>query len=440
MENAVIDVLRSPELQRLRRIRQLGLANFVFPGAEHSRFAHSLGAAYNALRFGRHLAEISRREYAPGLCVEDSEVRDLALAALCHDLGHGPLSHAFEREISGKLYKRDEWITQLDLKQYKNYLSDAKWHEVVTAGLLLWPEGKLHRLLEQHEEGLAERIFYMLHGNYYIPYLPRLLSSDIDVDRADFLLRDSHQCGVTYGQINLPWLISTCTIGHNQDRLVLGFDRRKALRIVEQFIRARRALYDTVYYHKTIRCFEGMVSLFLRRLSQVVQHKEKQMQVPDFVKPVITVLRGEPLDPKQVLSLDDAAIWILIELMAKSDHDDVLRDLANRILSRELFKLVPVTQSKVEAFLRKPDGWQSLLGTVQKYCLDAPDFYVVVDRAEFEMLSKVESKQAYLVDESGVAVPLNGDPDFLQYAGKLEETVRIFTIEDAVPEVVRLLK
>src|SRR5262245_21120720 len=105
-ESAVVDVLRTPELQRLRRIRQTGLAYLVFPGAEHSRLAHSLGASYVAVLFGRHL-EDAVVNVLPGFLAPGAEAtRDLAVAALCHDLGHGPLSHAWEREAIGDDFDR----------------------------------------------------------------------------------------------------------------------------------------------------------------------------------------------------------------------------------------------------------------------------------------------------------------------------------------------
>src|SRR5579863_6671524 len=104
METLVIDILRTPELQRLRRIRQLGLAHLVYPGAEHSRLVHSLGAAWLAIKFGRQLADTSRDFLVDSFCPGESATRDLAIAALCHDLGHGPLSHAWEREMVGEKY------------------------------------------------------------------------------------------------------------------------------------------------------------------------------------------------------------------------------------------------------------------------------------------------------------------------------------------------
>src|SRR4051812_15000537 len=130
MEAVVVDVLRTPELQRLRKIRQLGLAHLVFPGAEHSRFLHSLGAAFLAVRFGRHLKELAVNLFVPALCPDETEIRDLAVAALCHDLGHGPLSHAWEREIVGHNFDRKGWASALELEVDASVLGRLKWHEL----------------------------------------------------------------------------------------------------------------------------------------------------------------------------------------------------------------------------------------------------------------------------------------------------------------------
>jgi HD superfamily phosphohydrolase len=293
VETLVIEVLRTPEIQRLRRIRQLGLVHMVFPGGEHSRLVHSLGASYLAVLFGRRLASAGTGYLARSLTPDDFAVRDFALAALFHDLGHGPLSHAWEREIVGEEYDFDLWKRALGLDGDQLVQEKVKWHVLVGQALLAWPDGELHKMLEQHERGSSERLRAFLLGQYYIPYLPRLLDSDIDIDRADFLRRDTFQCGVAYGRYDLDWLISTCTIGTTRDdELVAGFDRNKSLRVVEQFLIARRALYETVYYHKTVRAAEGMVALFLRRLKKVANGNGFPKMQDRIMRPLLGSLLG----------------------------------------------------------------------------------------------------------------------------------------------------
>src|ERR1044071_5263979 len=223
LESRIVDLLATPELQRLRRIRQLGLGLLVFPAAEHSRLAHSIGASFVAVRFGRELQHRTRSLFIDELAMDEAATRDLATAALCQALG-------------------------LDWTDVR--LHALKWHELVGQGLLAWEHGSLHRLLEADEAGLSRRIRELILGKYYLPYVPRLISGDVDVDRCDFVKRDAHQTGVAYGRYDLDWLISTATIGEAGDStfggVVVGFEERKAIRVVEQFLIARRAMYDTV--------------------------------------------------------------------------------------------------------------------------------------------------------------------------------------------------
>ena len=440
METVVIDVLRTPEIQRLRRIRQLGLGHLVFPGAEHSRLVHSLGAAYLAIRFGRHLSDSCRDFLIDALCPTQETIRDLAIAALCHDLGHGPLSHAWEREIVGESFDFDKWVAKLGLSDEKTYLIGAKWHELVGHAFLRWDGSKLHQLLERHEDGFSARVRHMLRSRYFIPYLPRLLNSDIDVDRADFLRRDAYHSGVAYGKYDLDWLISTCIVGETPSKkLVVGFDKRKALRVAEQFLIARHALYDTVYYHKTVRSAEGMVALFLRRLKEIISDS-KFNDMPDFVKPLMRMISGEVLSPEELLMLDDFSLSVLIDYISKMKGiDETVKDLGNRILSRDLFKIVPSSSVRVNEFLRKENGYAKIYNAIQPFCEGKKEFYLVVDTIKFSMFSEKEKEMSYFIDENRQATPMREHVMLRNHWQKPEEYVRLFTIQEAVEAVKKLI-
>ena len=442
METVVIDVLRTPEMQRLRRIRQLGLSYFVFPGAEHSRLSHSLGAAYLAIRFGRHLEEACKGSYVSMLCPSQSTIKDLAVAALCHDLGHGPLSHAWEREIIGKDFDFDKWVAKLGVEDEKEILKGAKWHEIVGYSFLAWEDGKLHRLLERHEDGTSKRVRQMLRGKYFLPYLPRLLNSDIDVDRADFLKRDAHLSGVAYGRYDLDWLISTCAVGEAPGGdLVVGFDRKKAIRVIEQFIIARHALYETVYYHKTVRSAEGMVALFLKRLKTIIGDYRDSIKVEGFVKPLIDMIAGEALEQHELLALDDYSLWVLIENIVKiNGMDETVLDLGKRILERNLFKLVPCSSEKVSDFLTKGDGHQRIYDAIQPFCRGEKEYYLVVDEPELSILCEDAAEMGYLIDEDKSASPIRDHDELLMYRQRNHiKMVRIFTVQEAVDAVAKLI-
>ncbi len=443
LEGVVVDLLRTPELQRLRRIRQMGLAYQVFPGAEHSRLAHALGASYLAIKFGRHLEAAVRDFLIEPLRPNPEAIRDLAVAALCHDLGHGPLSHAWEREVIGEDYDRPQWINALGLTDEADLVRDAKWHELVGHGLLAWPEGKLHLLLEEDEQGFSKRLRYLLRGTYHIPYLPRLLSSDIDVDRADFLQRDAHQCGVAYGRYDVGWLISTSTVGvSSTGNLVVGFDLRKAPRVVEQFLVARNALYETAYFHKTVRSAEGMVGLLLRRLKDLAG-TDTLTPGGKFIDPYLILLRGGVLGPDQLLALDDYSLMLLIDFVASDGEMDLTaRDIAQRILARDLFKMVPVGSDRISQFLMNPDGFAQMFRAIEAFCPGRPEFYVHVDRAPYAMFSSKDLELGYFIDlasESRSATQMRHHPMFGRAAEEARETVRLFTIREGVDALRRLI-
>jgi len=444
LEAVVVEVLRTPELQRLRRVRQLGMANYVFPGAEHSRLTHSLGCAHLAIRFGNHLRVEAQKFFVPALVLDESAIADFALAALCHDLGHGPLSHAWEREVIGEEFDRDQWAKALGLDPRDPLIQNKKWHEVVGQGLLAWPEGHLHSLLESHEVGTALRIRQMLGGEYYLSYLPRLLSSDVDVDRADFVMRDAHFTGVAYGRFDLDWLISTCTFGRSEDaseRWVVGFDERKAVRVIEQFLIARRALYDTVYHHKTVRCIEGMVALLLRRLREVLDGDSSMQGVPEFVRPMIDMMRGEAVCPSRLTLVDDFSLFVLIETIASGlVEDNVSKDIARRIQARDLFRQIPVESKRVGEFLASPERLGELYDAIQPFVPGPSEFYLIVDQSETKMFSELAEECSLLVDSSGRASPIREHQSLMGYRNAQAPHWRIFTVRQAVENVAKVIK
>lgn len=444
METSVVEILRAAELQRLRRIRQLGLVHLVYPGAEHSRFVHSIGAAHLALRFARQLEETSRDFLVPLLQPGPEAARDLALAALTHDIGHGPLSHVWEREVIGDDFDRSEWAERLGIAR-ERFATVGKWHEMVGRALLMWPDGEIHNLLEQQDYGTARRIATLSAGEHYLRYLPALISSDVDVDRCDFILRDTYCSGVEYGRFDVNWLISTATIGRStRGTLVVGFDSRKAPRVIVQFLTARHALYDTVYYHKTVRSAEGMIGLLLKRLRYLGRSRALPFaKVSEVNRVFAEAFSGSPLRPQEVRLLDDYSLWALVQSVSEMDDFDVTAsDLAKKVLVRDLFKFVPCDQDRLARFLRRSDAYKLLHAAVQPYCAGDAEFYVHVDSAPFEMLSDRESDCVYLVDLNDPARPATPAREHLDIRGlwhKPEETVRLYVPREARDAVFALV-
>jgi uncharacterized protein len=438
MESFAVEALRTAEVQRLRRIRQLGLVYLVFPGGEHSRFVHSLGASFVAARFGRSL-ELTSRELLPeSLRADEEVVRDLVLAALCHDLGHGPLSHPWEQQLIGLDYSQDDWAAALGLASQPWIRQKMRWHELVAQALLLWSEGELNRLLEALETGTSQRIAALLRNDYYLPYLTRLLASDVDADRCDFVLRDAYQTGVAHGRYDIDWLVSTVTVGTTeQGSPVVGFDSAKAPRVVEQLLVARRALCDTVYHHPRVRSAEGMVGLIFARLKS--HHDELLHRVRGFQE-IKKAIRNEPLSPVEILRLDDHNLWVFIQTLASNASTDAATDLANRVLKRRLFRAVPIDSMELQEFLNDDPPRATIVvdNAIERAGYETPSSYRIWDSPPFAFFHGTPTEGSLFVSSSSDrrAYPVRDHPELLLHRSRDERSrLRLFVPDDAVEEV-----
>lgn len=448
MQGLAIDALQTPELQRLRRIRQLGMAHLVFPGAEHSRFAHVLGSAYLTTRFAESLLADTQHYLPQSLQPDETIVRDLVLAALCHDLGHGPLSHAWEYNVIGELdeEKRRAWTVSLGLGDESWLAEVGGWHELVTQALLL-TKGDLHDLLENVETGTSERVAALLGDRFYLPYLTRLFASDVDVDRCDFILRDAYQSGVAYGRYDLDWLISTITVGTDpaNERPVLGFDRHKAPRVVEQLLIARRALYDTVYHHRAVRSAEGMVGNLLRQTHKLASEN------PDFLANIegfdilARAIAGEPLSTKEVLELDDYSLSVFIGRLRTEVDDEAVKTLASRVYSRDLFKPVQITRDRLDKLITSEHDvtMQEIDGILRELGYEQPEAFRFVDHAYFSFFHGRDGEGSWFVDTRTPqrhALPISRHEALVHHPQERQVLHTLYVPLDAVSQVRKALE
>jgi hypothetical protein len=301
------------EVQRLRRIRQLGLTSLAYPGADHTRFAHAIGAAFVMTRFIRRLQEI--HDVLPfWQRVTTERARDAVAAALLHDLGHGPLSHLFEEAMP-----------------------DGPKHEEWTSRIVLDPSTEVHQVLVESDAGLPGRVNELVHGRHRTTYLARLVSGTFDVDRCDYLLRDAHATGVEYGEFDLDWLLQSLRFGEvtpDGEAPPLAIDGTKGLPAIESFILARLFMFQQVYFHKTSRSSEWMLSRLLERVQKLVRQGTPLRGVP---RAVLSIAETGDADLDDYLSLDDFGLWTAISAFREAS-DPVLRDFATRLFSRKLFK------------------------------------------------------------------------------------------------------
>jgi HD superfamily phosphohydrolase len=310
--------------QRLRGIRQNGVTHLVFQGAEHSRFAHSMGVAHMAARMFD--AAIQNSGFEPGKYVNEREAT--ILAALLHDVGHGPFSHLLE-EILGR---------------------DHFDHEKMTARILVEEDSKIHELLEAHREGLADELVQFVDKKERKPerWYHAIVSSQLDADRLDYLARDAHMAGVFSHHFDADRLISFLGV-HGEDLVV---DER-ARDVLENYLLALDQMYQAVYYHHTVRCASLHLTWILKRAivlaRQTASVREKlfpdAMGAPDPMWILAESGNGIPLEA--YCHLDEVHAWHLIRGF-RAAEDPTLRVLCEDFAVRRFPKSLDLPSNEIK--------------------------------------------------------------------------------------------
>lgn len=306
----IADLLETRAMQRLRRIKQMGFAWLVYPGAEHSRFGHALGAMHIA---GRLAAQL---RLAPDVTTH------VMIAALLHDVGHGPFSHAWESVFSGTSH--EQWGVRI-----------------------LREDPALRAALEAVEPGLPATLDQFWAGRYQPRYARKLVSSQLDVDRLDYLLRDGHYSGAGYATFDLEWILHALRVAEvhdhatGDDRMDLVVDYRRGMYAVEQYLFARSYMYSQVYHHKTVRAAEWMFIKLMSRYAELAKAGREPAGLPQ----AAALARGEALPVAAYLQLTDTAVFAAMDAWAGHGtpapaEDPVVRDLAQRLVERRLFKTI----------------------------------------------------------------------------------------------------
>lgn len=315
-KNLIMDLIQTPEVQRLRRIRQLGVGHLVFPGAEHTRFGHALGAMALMQDALSNLVEKGTR-------ISAEESTAALAAALLHDIGHGPFSHTLEHDF------------------ISNYN-----HEDMSRALIVDLNERLGGALE-----LALRIF---DGTYERPFFHQLVSSQLDMDRLDYLRRDSFYTGVVEGEVGVQRIIKTMRVqpleGGPDSNIVI---ESKGIYAVENYIISRRLMYWQVYLHKTVVAGDQLLRAVFARLRRLLESNAATLRTtcsPSLLFFLTSQLDVRDVEREQVkrqfCRLDDTDV--LYSLKRCMDHDDpVLADLSRRFIERDFFRVT---------FLQRPPG------------------------------------------------------------------------------------
>lgn len=300
----LFQLISAAEFQRLHRIRQLGLASLAYPGADHSRYSHSLGVMETARQM-LHQLRLS-------ITIDEADLTACLAAALLHDLGHGPLSHVFER------------ITNVH-------------HEEQTHRIIHDRQSDVHRILADHDPNLPEVVSNLLQGKTSRRFLADILSSQLDADRFDYLLRDNLMTGSRYGDYDLGWLLHALTVDESADRLAVTW---KGVSAVEAYLQSRYHMYRNVYFHKVVRGAEGMVKLALQRARRLAV--QERLAWPPREDVVYKSLLGQRLTTAEFTDLDDVSMLQCFKLWASAD-DAPLAGLCKGLLYRRVFKTIELS-------------------------------------------------------------------------------------------------
>lgn len=372
-DRLIWELIGTKEFQRLRRVRQLGTTYLTFHGAEHSRFSHSLGV-YEIMRKIIDVFE-GRDHWNP-----DERMLCLA-AALLHDVGHGPFSHSFE-----KVFNTD--------------------HELFTRRIIMG-DTEINRVLKQVSDDFPDKVADVIAKTYENKLVISLISSQIDADRMDYLLRDAYYTGVSYGHFDLEriWRV----MRPMEDQVVI---KQSGMHAVEDYIMSRYQMYWQVYFHPVTRSAEVILSKILHRAKALYESGYDFKNKPRELYSLFEKEGDIPLE--DYLRLDEATILYYFQSWL-DEKDPILRDLCHRFIHRKLFKYVEFNPNN------HFDDYYELREAFKQAEID-PTYYLVVDS------SSDLPYDFYRPGEEGERLPIH----LLMPSGELRELSRESDVVEAI--------
>ncbi len=365
----------------------------------------------------RLLDKLSRlkEDYITPFIHELEEHRLLALtAALLHDVGHGPFSHVLEKTTN---IRHEKWTVEI-------ILGDTE----------------IHQVLESYCTGFAKEVADVIQKTHSSRAVVKLLSSQLDADRIDYLLRDSKMTGAGYGYFDLEWLIHVLRIGEVNGEVEVGLDNNKGLSIAEDFVMARYYMYVNVYFHKSSRSAELLIDRIFQRAIELNQNNELDLPQDLFQ---ILIYGLTPQTIRNYLRLTDNTIWFYI-YQWKEHKDPILQDLSSRLIHRKLYKAVDLSEVDENELFQKVLRLCKDKGVPYQYVYlkdeaissSYDDNYILHSNRVTE--TKVASEQIILFDKNGNGEELSNLSEIIkQIRNKKILIPRIFLPEEYVIDLIR---
>lgn len=367
----ILDLIDTPEFQRLRRIKQLGTTSLIFHGAEHSRFGHSLGV----YEITRRICNLFQRNYPsknPGDGLWDDHERLVALcAALLHDVGHGPFSHTFEHIFHTN-------------------------HEQITTQIITSPETNINKILRRVSPDFPKQVASVITHTYSNPQVVQMISSQIDADRMDYLQRDAYYTGTNYGKFDLERILRVMRPYEGGITFEIS-----GMHAVEDYILSRFQMYMQIYFHPVSRAMEAILEHLLERADKLYKGNVTDI---DFAPQMLTPFFNGSFTLQDYLTLDDGVLTTYFASWRKFP-DNILSDLASRFLDRKPLKSV-IYSAETEPLLPKLRDLIQTAGFNSSYYTAVNDSYKLTYDTYNPQVAKPQT-QIELIQPNGELVELS---------------------------------
>lgn len=408
----------SPNFQRLRHIKQLGLGDFIFPGAVHTRFNHCLGCSYVAGQIAQKI----------GLADEERQL--VMIACLLHDIGHGPFSHAFEGIFHDKSIRHEDW-TPYFLADFSTDEFFAHYNKRNPAYPLTREKFKLIADMIMHQP-VAKQV------------LADIVSSQLDADRLDYLLRDGHFCGVRYGEFDFRWMLHCMTIVDTPKGQRLGITH-KGIGVVEHYLMARRLMTRNMYHGQKKLAFEALLVALLVNASETLAQNPafKSVQETRLGKFLMAAnqfnltksdkqafLKAHFAEYKELCDYD---VFLLIKQLAALSDNSAAVQLAKRLQYRRMPKIIRIQESRVNEIEK------TLLSFQQKHANDFQDWQMMLIKTPHQAYSGAEDP-ILVVNECGSVKPLDDISMMISAISDKLEHIAFIAIDDAIEQDTRVIE
>jgi len=416
----------SPHFQRLRHIKQLGLGDFIFPGAVHSRFNHCLGCCYTASQIAQKI----------GLADEERQL--VMIASLLHDIGHGPFSHAFEGIFYRKHIKHEDWTPY--------FLNDYGTPDFFTTYNRANPR---YHLTEEKFRVIAEMI---MHKPATKNVLADIVSSQLDADRLDYLLRDSHFCGVRYGEFDFRWMLHCMAIVESAHGERLGITH-KGIGVVEHYLMARRLMTRNIYHSQKKLALEEMLVQLLANLAATLADDTHYQAIANTrlgafliaVNQFNQAIKDNPAQDRKKHFLEthyqhykelcDYDVFVLIKYLSELDssYSNTTTQLATRLQHRHMPKIVRLNYENLSII-------KEALHTFKNQHRNAfPDWQLMLIQTPHQAYSG-EDDPILVVNEQGAIHPLSDFSLMINALSNKLEHVAFLSIDKSIVEDERIIR